>query len=192
MKNLIVLMGLLCLLSSIQAQESDERFYLQIAYAGGMITHPGLNVEAGYSLGKWSRTKKTGQLVDQEIRLGLKFGTYFHKRMQTGIYLGPTLGWIRTGNKGFQLGINFSAGYLKTIVPNTYTIEDGGMVQSQKGSGNQHFFWMPGIRLGKDFSKNGSGQLEWFVNNQLMFQSPYFDKTNKYLLTEFGINLKLR
>lgn len=192
MKNLIVLIGLWSFLSfSLQAQESDKGFYLKIAYAGGMITHPGVSIGAGYSLSQWSKAKSNGLYVDQEIRLGLKLGTYFHKRMHTGVYLTPDVEWIRTGAKGFQFGLNFSAGYLKTFIPSTYSVNNEGIVQ-QKGSGTQHFVFMPGIRLGKDLSKKGTGNVEWFVNNQLMFQTPYFDKTNKYLLTELGINLKIK
>ncbi len=176
----------------LQAQEANKGFYLKIAYAGGMITHPGFSVGAGYQLSQWTNTKRNGNIVTQDIRLGINLGTYFHKRMHTGIFITPNIEWIRTSPKGFQFGLNLSGGYLKTFVPNTFKVDGEGLVQKQQGSGTDHFIFMPGLRLGKDLSINGKANMEWFVNNQLMFQSPYFDKTNKYLLTEIGVNFKLQ
>ena len=181
----------MCLFFGTIAYNQSEEYHLKLAYQGGMLVNPGMSLGLSYGFAHWSNTKRNGNTVGQEIRLGISASFYHHRRLNTGLMLGPELEWLRTGSKGSQFGFSVSSGFLRTFIANVYTVDDNGQVQPDKLSGTNHFFVSPGIRLGKHLSISKGKALEWYIKPQLQFQMPYFEKTNKYFLTEVGVNFKL-
>lgn len=191
MKTILMALGCLLCISTGYSQESKRKPYAKVAYQGGMILHPGLNLGLAYPIWDKSREKRNSKLVRQELRLGLNAGFYYHRRMHTGLNIGPEIEWLRTGSRGGQFGLSLETGYLRTFIPNTYEVDDSGSVYPARGSGTDHYFFSPGLRLGKAYRVGEANTWSWYIRPKLQFQTPYSFRTNKYLQTEIGLNFKL-
>lgn len=190
MKTIYLLLG--CLLyTTIGFSQTDRAYYAKVAYQGGMVLHPGLNLGVAYPILHSSREKRNGQLVQREIRLGLNAGFYYHRRLNTGLNIGPEVEWLRTGSRGGQFGISLESGYLRTFIPGTYEVDDSGSISQATGVGTDHFFFSPGIRIGKILKAGKERALAWYIRPKLQFQRPYAGGSNNYFQTEIGITFKL-
>ena len=188
MKTIIFLLGCLCCTCTGFSQEGRD-YYARVAYQGGMILHPGLNLGLATPIWQTDREKRNGGTVRREVRLGLNAGFYYHRRMNTGLNIGPELEWVRTGAKGGQFGISVESGYLRTFIPGAYEVDDSGTVSRAGMAGTNHFFISPGLRFGGEFGANE--QQAWYIRPKLQFQQPYAGGSNKYFLTEIGLTFKL-
>ncbi len=160
--------------------------HFKIAYQGGLITHPGLSLGWSKTFLNREKTKRKGA-AQREWRYGFSLSAYRHRRMQTGLLITPQLEKIHTSARGNQWGAGVAAGYLRAFIPNTYSVSDDGHVSKEKLSGTNHAVFMPYFRFGKDLEVRLNLPLSWYVQTNLMFQFPYFEQTNKYLLLEAGV-----
>ena len=172
-------------MASLAAFGQSTNRHLDIAYNGGMILNPGWSIGLHYQVFEQEKTKPKGEVLN-EIRAGLAFKGYYHRRLNTGIYLTPEASWIRTSPRNRQLGASLGIGYLRTFTPNTFGVSEDGVVDKKPLAGNNHFISIIGLRFGKKRT-----QMEWFIQPRLMVQFPYFEKPNLYFTTEFGISLNL-
>jgi len=125
-----------------------------------------------------------------QLRAGIAANLIYHRRLNTGISIGPGLEWVKTGRKGGQLGLFVNGGYLRNVISNTFEVKSE-QVQQIKGGGTNHLFYDVGLRFGKSLTTSSEGTIEWFIKPKLQFQTPYFEQVNKYFLTEIGVNFKL-
>lgn len=176
MTNKCITLLLICLPLWGLAQERS--IYLQGAYLGQMISHPGI------SLGLMTE-------ISPALRVGIKAGAYHHHRMHTGVALSPTLEWLHTRDRGFQFGASLGAGYLRTWIPNTFELAEDGQVKRAPFSGTNHAILVPAVRLGKDLSVSRELPIAWYVQPQIMIQAPYFLGANPLFFLEAGITYQL-
>mgnify|MGYP001801440790 CR=1 FL=1 len=185
------LIGVICLLGISFSYGQMDRLYLKLSYIGGMIVNPGISLGLNYELLGSSVVEETSSKSISALRVGFALDFYHHRRLNTGLSLGPMVEWVRTTPKGFQYGAALSTGYLRTFIPNTFEIKENNQMQRNKFAGTNHFFYGLGLRFGKCLDLDDEKSLEWFVKPNLQFQSPYFEQSNKYFLTEIGVNYSM-
>ncbi|MEL7122660.1 MAG: hypothetical protein AAFO07_24650 [Bacteroidota bacterium] len=189
MKSLTV--WIFCFMSLSVAYGQNNGLYLKVAYNGGMIINPGVSLGVGYSLLGGAQDQATLDNSYHELRIGISTNYYFHQRLNKGLSLGPEVAWIRTSKKGFQFGVVSNFGFLRTHIDNTFEVDDSGLLSKAKSSGNNHFFYDFGLRLGRTGRLDNQRMMEWYIQPKLQFQTPYFKQPNKYFLTEIGINYQI-
>ena len=185
----LVWIGLIALPLYACAQQKSTS--LQIGYLGGQITHPGINLGISQSFFEKSVTKNNGKTHRHEFRYGAKFGGFYHHNMHTGLLLAPEASWLLTKHKGSQIGFNIASGYMRTFIPNTFSVDEGGNISRSSLTGNHRFIIMPSVRLGKDLSKKRDLPIAWYIQPTLMWQYGGFNGTTKYFLVEAGITYQL-
>ena len=189
MKSSIV--WIICLFSFCYGFGQHQAPYFKVAYNGGIFINPGLSMGIGTNLlGKVDPGLKAVK-SQQELRAGISLSFYHHRRLNTGLTIGPEIQWIRTSRKGFQFGLVADLGYLRTFIPNTFAVNEVGEIKEEGLSGTDHFFYNLGLRFGKDLRFTQGKGVEWMIKPKLQFQHPYFEKRNQYFLLEIGTNFKL-
>lgn len=181
---------LVCLPTALAAQSKA----VTVSYFGEMMSHPGLKVGIDYSLKTWDKEKaKKGvsKILTKSYQFSPSVGFYYHRRYQTGSFLNAELSRKRQNAKGgfFSYGLNL--GYLGTLVPNNFVMDDTGIVERKLGV---HYYVWSGLSLmfGKDFSIQHETPFGWFVKPQFMYALPNFPTGVGYFILETGITYKLK
>ena len=165
---------------------------ISISYFGEMVTHPGLMLSFDYNLKSWTKAKKKGdKTILKSLKLEPGLGFYYHKRYQTGVLLNTELQFNRQSPKGNFFGYGFGLGYLRTFIPNTFEVSEGGKVEQTTAG---HNYFAPGIffTLGKDLSIKRNIPLCWFIKPNIIMALPNFPTTVTYFVLELGITYKLK
>lgn len=190
MKGLLQLILLTLSISRLSAQDIPS---ISIAYFGEGITHPGLKIGVNYPFYTWEKTK--GKSNGAEKRLYKNFalqpslGFYHHQDYQTGLFVLPQLAYTRKNAKGAFTSFGVGAGYLHTIVPSVYRIEDGA-IEKIRGRYNyllSNYF----VTFGKDLSVKGRLPLDLYAQPQVMNVMPNTRPSIWYFALEMGVRLKL-
>ena len=183
--KILLWIGLITLPLSAWTQRKST--YLQLAYMGGQITQPGISLKISQSFKQKSIQKANGKIHLHELTAGLKVGGYHHFHMQTGLFVAPELAWLQTRHRGGQIGVSLASGYLRTLIPDNFTVDHEGQVARSGFSGNNRFMIMPGIRFGKKL-KNSQGMPQaWYIQPNTMWQFGGFNERTLYFLLEAGL-----
>ncbi len=168
---------------------------VSISYYGEIITHPGLKINTDFNVKNWDKvrnTKKNSEkTVNKSLIISPSLGVYYHKRYQTGLFLMPELKYKRLNPKGMFYEFGIGAGYLRTLIPNTYEVSENGVVEKVP-AGNNYFSTNYFIAFGKDLKINKNLPLAYFIKPQFMFAVPNFPGGTSYFALELGICYKLK
>ena len=156
-----------------------------IGYLGEMVTHPGIKIGLSYTLLDWNKTRKEKKMV-KSISLNPSIGTYYHRRYQTGVFILPELAVnkVNEKNNGFSYGIG--AGYLRTFIPNTYSVNDNNEVKKEN-AGYNYFLGSTFISFEKNLKFSTRKPLKLYIKPQFMYALPNFPKGVAYLMMEVGL-----
>ena len=179
----IICVFLLILISSIPVKSQVFDSFSASVFLEG-LTHPGLKFSVHSKLSSWDREKKKGTL-QKDLLISPSVGFYFHHRYQTGIFLLPELSIRQTNQSGYSFSYGIGAGYMRTIIPNTYESDSDGSVE-KVNAGHNYFLTNYFIRFDRQFSTNGETQ--WFVKPQFIYAMPNFPKGVGYFALELGIH----
>lgn len=159
-----------------------------ISYFGEFITHPGLRLGLEYELGSKTRSRPTKSKETQHaIQLRPSLGFFFHRRHQTGIFLLPEVGYLRTNQKRRQFGAGLGVGYLMSFIPNVFEVTPEGSVEPTTAV--HHFVLASSyVRFGRQFKDSPVG---YFIQPQFIYALPNFPNGVAYLALELGITYKL-
>ncbi len=190
-KSVLILAALFALISG-QSQTLKPNS-VSIAYFGETITHPGLRISVGYE--KQLQTKiKTGKAEERSVLRSIvlrpSMGLFYHKHYQTGFFVLPETGYRRVNDKGTFTGFGVGIGYLRTAVPNTYTLSASGDISRVK-TGNNHLVSSLYFVAGKDLSVRKNSPISWYIKPQIM-QSVFSSNAGAgYFMLELGLSYKL-
>ena len=169
----------------------------QVSYFGETVTHPGLRLSATYLLKeKMVRKRVTNRKIGSESSKGTvhalevrpSLGFFFHRRHQTGLFLLPEIGYLRTNRKRRQFGTGLGIGYLHSIIPNVFEVTDEGQVEESRAS---HNFFLASIytRWGRQLKDS---QFGYFFQPQFLYALPNYPNGVAYLALEIGITYRLK
>lgn len=190
MRSMLLLLLLALSTSMLSAQDAPS---ISIAYFGEGITHPGLKVGLNYSFYAWEKTRSKSNGAEKRLHksfaLQPSLGFYYHQDYQTGLFVLPQLAYTRKNAKGAFTSLGVGAGYLRTIVPSVYSLENGAI---EKVSGGYNYLLSNYFAtFGKDLSVNGKLPLELYAQPQVMNVIPNTRPAIWYFALELGMRLKL-
>ena len=177
--------------------QSFTPYSVQASYFGETITHPGLRLSATYILKeKASRKRVTDRQAGAEPLSGTNhilevrpsLGLFFHRRHQTGLFVLPEIGYLRTNRKRRQFGTGLGIGYLHSIIPNVFEVTAEGQVEESRAS---HNFFLASIytRWGRQLKDSSFG---YFVQPQFLYALPNYPNGVAYLALEIVITYRLK
>lgn len=161
---------------------------VNVSYFGEFITHPGLRLGLQYELGSKTRPHPTkSKETCHTIALRPSLGLFFHRRHQTGIFLLPEVGYLRTNQKRRQFGAGLGIGYLMSFIPNVFEVNPEGGVEPTLAA---HHFVLAStyVRFGRQFKESPWG---YFIQPQFIYALPNYPNGVAYLALELGITYKL-
>ncbi len=179
------------LLTTVSGFSQESRFEsFSVAYYGEMITHPGMKVGVNYRLKKWTKTKENKGGIQKQITkrylLSPSIGFYYHKRYQTGVFLIPEIKYQRAHQKGRYIEMGLGAGYLRTFIPNTYTVDDNGEVDNTS-AGYNYFATNLFFTFGHQLKVRNTGVTGYYIKPQFMYALPNFSRGVGYFALELGL-----
>ncbi len=144
--------------------------------------HPGLELRATL------RTKTTNKKTQ---RYNVNLGAFFHRRLQTGFYIGGEFQYTRKlFRQAIGLDLPIGVGYLHTFYPNELyeqTVNGDFEVVSQLGRPHAY------INLGIGISYLKPKKVQPFIRQELFVQTPFANgiPVVPHSFFKIGINLKL-
>jgi hypothetical protein len=166
-----------------------------ISYVGETVTHPGGKLSLMYNLAQWNKVNKSQRGLAKTKRrnttLNVNFGGFYHQRFQTGIFFLPEIEFSESNKKGWYWAAGAGAGYLRTIIPDTYEVQDDGTVEAVNAG---HNYGMASIYFtyGKDLFIQNKKPWRFFLKPQFVMAFPNFPTLTGYFLLEVGVAYKLR
>ncbi|MDC6366836.1 MULTISPECIES: hypothetical protein [Flavobacteriaceae] len=165
--------------------EPKKQTAISIGYLGEMVTHPGIKIGLSYTLLDWNKTKKEKTIV-KSISLNPSIGTYYHRRYQTGVFILPELAINKVNEKGNGLSYGVGAGYLRTFIPNAFSVNDNNVVKKEN-VGYNYFLGSTFISFEKNLKFSTRKPLKLYIKPQFMYALPNFPKGVGYLMMEVGL-----
>lgn len=191
-----IALSIIALMTSVCGISQDKKLEsFTVAYYGEMITHPGMKVGVDYRLKKWtkSKLKKGGNQTEITKRylLSPSIGFYYHRRYQTGVFLIPEIKYQKTHAKGRYIEMGLGAGYLRTIIPNTYTVDSNDGVD-KTSAGYNYFATNLFFTYGNKLRIGNSGVTGYYIKPQLMYAIPNFPTGVGYFALETGLKFRIK
>ena len=101
-----------------------------LSYIGETVTNPGAKLSLMYNLAQWNKVNKSKRGLAKTRRrnttLNINFGGFYHKRYQTAIFFLPEIEFSQSNKKGWYWATGVVAGYMRTIIQNTYEVQEDG------------------------------------------------------------------
>lgn len=192
MKHLVTT---LILFSSVCLARGQQRFEsISISYYGEMITHPGIKFGLDYRLSqnvKEKSKKDRYKTIYRGFVLTPTVGFFYHKRYQTAINVVPEIKYTRSSERGGYFETGLGLGYMRTFVPNTFTVSNNYEVQKTVAGHNlfaSTFFFA----FGKNITVKDNIPMGLYIKPQYLLAAPNFPTATSYFLLEIGIKYKLK
>ena len=187
-------MVLLFIANSLMAQISFRPTSIAVSYVGEMITHPGGKITLEYQYKRWNDVKKNKRgLAKTKFKarnFNLGVGSFYHKDYQIAAYIIPEFDFFRANRKGKFWSYGAGLGYMRTIIQNTYSVNDNGVVEETLAGHNYAVASMY-ISFGKDFYIAKERPFRYFIKPQFMIAYPNYPNLVGYFLLEAGVSFKL-
>lgn len=190
--------------SRSENNRSDLSRKIYFSYLGEMITHPGLKLGIEQSLAGSKTLKDTRRNISKttyrELGISVSAGVFNHHRYQTGFLLTPEFYYSRKTAKntepgrrsdyGSRMMFGLAAGYLSTVVPNTWETDAGASIKQVHST---HGY----------FLTSGSVSVEWerimgqplpfsiFLKPQIHYAIPHFPNGLFYFMLEAGFKYEI-
>jgi len=168
---------------------------VSIGYWGEMVTHPGVKIEANYHLKTWDKTRQRNNgsktSIQKNLVLSPSIGSFYHRRYQTAILPSINIAYqsVRNEKRTFRGGLG--VGYLRTFVPNTYSVSDAGIMESTM-AGHNYLAGTVFASWGRNFSQEGLIPSSVFLKPQFVYAVPNFPGGVAYFMLEVGFNYRLK
>lgn len=166
-----------------------------VSYIGETVTHPGAKLSLMYNLAQWNKVNKSKHGLAKTRRrnttLNVNFGGFYHKRYQTAIFFLPEIEFSQSNKKGWYWATGVGAGYMRTIIPNTYEVQEDGSV-SEVNAGHNYGMASIYFAYGKDLYIQNQKRWRFFLKPQFALVLPSFPAVTGYFLLEAGVAYKLR
>jgi hypothetical protein len=186
----ITLLVSFCLLVEFVIGQNTSPDYWSVGYFGEMVSHPGLKVAAHFNLKSTEKIKKQKKIV-KTLEWSPAIYGFHHRRYQTGIILMPEITAKRINQKGNFWMVSIGAGYLRTFVPNTFSLQENGNVEKVIAGQNQLALSLS-AGFGHRFQRPGLQQLSWHFQPQFIYALPGFPKGIGYFAINAGISYHLK
>lgn len=169
--------------------------YLTVSYFGEAVTHPGMRLGATYTLTSWekSKLKKNAKekIIQKNISTGPGVGFFYHKDYQTALFFTGGIGYSRMNSKGNSLAFGIDVGYMRTFLPDVYSLNSTDEIQKVH-TGYNYFLTSYAVTFGKDLSIKKGLPLTVFIKPQVMYAIPNAAGGVFYFALETGIAYKLK
>jgi len=168
---------------------------ISVSYVGEMITNPGAKISLNYTLKHWRSISKDGRgLAKTHIKnyqLNFSGGFFYHKRYQTALFFLPEFEYHSANRKGRFWGVGAGLGYMRTLIPNTFEVNENGEVNSVNAG---HNYGLASIYLtfGRDFYIAKNKNWKYFIKPQYVMAIPGFPNITSYFLLELGVAYRFR
>lgn len=165
---------------------------ISVSYFGEMITHPGLKINADFQLKSWQKTKKKNgspKLISKSLSLSPSLGLFYHRRYQTGLFFLPEICFQRQKQDGKFIEVGAGAGYLKTLIPNSFEVNDNEVQKSS--AGHSYFASSVFFSFGKNLQPEKEIPISYFIKPQLLLGVPGFPSATGYFGLELGFKYDL-
>ena len=167
-KNLIAIILLSICSLSAYGQKIDQISIAATSKAIGLPFtnylpyHPGLEFKATF------KTKTTDKKIQ---RYNVNLGAFFHRRLQTGFYIGGEFQYTKTlFQQTIGLDLPVGLGYLHTFYPNElYEQRENGDFEVVSQFGRPHVY----INLGIGISYLRPKKIHPFIRQELFVQTPF-------------------
>ena len=148
-----------------------------------------------YNLDHWNKVRKSKRgLAKTRIRdvtLNVNFGGFYHQRFQTALFFLPEIEYSQSNKKGWYWATGLGAGYMRTIIADTYEVQEDGSVEAVNAG---HNYGMASVffTYGKDLYIQKKKLFRFFLKPQFAITFPSFPTVTGYFLFEVGVAYKIR
>ncbi|MEZ5059018.1 MAG: hypothetical protein R2879_18445 [Saprospiraceae bacterium] len=186
----ITLLLSFCLLAGFGYGQKFSPDSWSAGYFGEMISHPGIKVAAHFNLKSKEKTRKEKKIT-KSIEWSPSIYGFYHRRYQTGFILMPEITAKRINQKGNFWNLTLGAGYLRTFIPNTYSIDEKGEIEKVLAGQNQ-FVMSLSAGFGHRFQSKGLQNFSCHFQPQFIYALPGFPKGIGYLALNLGFTYHLK
>ena len=166
-----------------------------VSYVGEMFRHPGGKLSLMYNIDHWNKVNKSKRGLAKtrinDITLNVNFGGFYHQRYQTALFFLPEIEYSQSNRKGWYWATGIGLGYMRTIIPNTYELQNDGTV-TEVNAGHNYGITNLYVTIGKDLFVQKQGRFRFFVKPQFALAFPNYPTATGYFLFELGTAYKLR
>lgn len=168
---------------------------LQLSYFGNWITHPGLRAGIEFDLAEKEVAKvregKPNKMRLHQLMVVPSIGFFTHPGTQSALMLQGDLEYRRTGTRGGLWGASAGAGFMKTFIPNTFSVDENGSVE-KVSAGHSYITTKLSLLAGKDLEAKRGIPLQVFAKPGVMLAMPNFPNNIGYFILELGVVYKLK
>jgi hypothetical protein len=175
--------------SHLEGQNNFSKdWHLGVAYYGNNAWNPGLQITAQKVI--WDRTKEKVrnngkvQIKHQQFLFDANIGYFYDNPSQHVAFNNFQSLYRRVREKGKYRSMGLGLGYMRTFLPETYTVDQGGNVSQVDNPGYWYFTPTFTLGVGRLWKRNVS--LPWRIQVHTLFMTNYNVGINPLLNIEYG------
>ena len=157
MRHLIYIIVFFALINTAKSQTEFYKTRYNISYFGNNTIYPGLKIGADYKIGTSTNlnvkyNKKKGEIVkinNKSLFITADMGAYVHPKTNSAFFMYSQIKSLYTRPKGFQFSYAAGLGYYRSILKNTYKVDDAGIVKKVFFPGNNYMTSVFSLGIGK-------------------------------------------